>query len=204
MNRSLRRAVLRVVPVGLAVCAGAALAQNLYPNPDFHDVDGDSGWTATAGTVDHQTLDARSCPLSGSLSGEGTHPPDSLPSFLDGWGPCVPVPQGGTLYVAFDYEGAGTPYPGSVLFGLRAYAGPSCQGQQTGWAGIEVFEQFPWARYRGSVAVPAGGSVRMVLDGGCMSTCVAQLDRIRVTRRPVVFLDGFEGGGVCEWSRLVQ
>ena len=65
---------------------------------------------------------------------------------------------------------------------------------------LATFEVFPWERFSGSVPIQKSGAVRMRLTGGCDGVCLADIDEIRVTLQPHVFLEDFEGGGTCRWS----
>jgi hypothetical protein len=189
--------------VGLAlVVAGSpgAGAQNLHPNGDFNDVDGTAGWTENRGTAQHQTDDPRDCPVSGSLRGVGdSNPP--LPSMLDLEGPCVAWgDDAGTAHLSFEYQGSGGSLPGSVSYFFHSFTDAACQQPTGETVGFETFEVFPWVPYEGTLAVPAGGSLRLRLTGACDGACLADVDEIRVTRQPHAFLDDFEGGGTCRWS----
>jgi hypothetical protein len=48
--------------------------------------------------------------------------------------------------------------------------------------------------------VPASGSLGVVVTGGGEDISVVEIDEIRVTAAEYLYLDDFDGGGVCRWS----
>jgi len=182
----------------LFLLPAAAAAQNLHPNGDFNDVDVISGWSAVRGNLHLMDDDPLGCPLSGYLGAYGDDP-YPFPGVLDASGPCVAALAPGQYFVRFDFQGGGTA-PGWAEFWVRAFEGPDCTGLDAGLLHMSFIDISPWQTYEGSLQLPAGGSIRISLGGVSDGGSYFTLDRIAVTRRPVLLLDDFEGGSTCRWS----
>jgi hypothetical protein len=193
---------VRRIACGLWLVSAAAVAQNLHPNADFNEVDLIVGWSAVRGNLHYMPDDPLGCPLSGYLGAYGDDP-YPFPGVLDASGPCVGALPPGTYYVRFDFQGGGTA-PGYGEFWVRAFEGPDCTGFDAGALHMSFIDISPWQTYEGSLALPAGGSIRISLGGLSDGGSYFTLDRIAVTRRPVLLLDDFEGGSTCRWSATVD
>ena len=96
------------VAVGLWLMAAGAFAQNLYPNPDFDNVDGTTGWQAGPGSVRHKSDDASGCPASGSLVAEAEKL-GPLNYQLQALGPCLAFDEATSVDASFLYRGISCP-----------------------------------------------------------------------------------------------
>jgi hypothetical protein len=185
----------------LAAFATATAAQNLYPNPDFHDDLGTDGWVVDPGFLQHGDDDASGCPASGILqaSAEEIIP---LSTAMLGLGPCLAFEEAATAEVRFLYQGFVSSLFDFNSAGAAVYAEATCAGSPL-VESIEFFTEFAgWRVFEAALAVPAGGALRVELTSSGDTGGAVSVDEILVTREPPVFLDGFEGGAACRWSLL--
>ena len=199
----------RRVAVALSMVAAGAFAENLYPNPDFNDVDGTTGWSTTTGTFQHLAEDASGCPASGSL---GAFTAELSPNvhILSARGPCVS--NVGTTLVDLSLRYRASFGPGDVaLISVVRYAAPDCAGDPSGGFDNPVASSTEWQFLEGPLSVGASDSFRVLVEASGPFPASVEIDEIRVTDGEVtgetptgyrrhMFLDDFDGGGICRWT----
>jgi hypothetical protein len=192
-------------PMRLAVAAGliaaAAGAQNLYPNPDFDDGQGATGWSADPGIVRVVEHDRSDCPASDTLSASAAEI-SPLNYALSAHGPCLVFPEAASIDVRLVYWGSAGAF-GDAQVLMSVFSNNACLGPQLDGVGAAFEEVGSWTELRGSLDVPAQGSFIVRASSAGDWGGLVQIDEIRVTAPGYLFLDGFDGGGVCRWSSSV-
>jgi hypothetical protein len=187
---------------GLWLVAAGAVAQNLYPNPDFNDVDEIAGWSADPGTVHFLTEDASDCPASGHLSAlsEELSP---LNFALSARGPCLVFAEAASVEARLLYRGGVASGLTDAGIALRVFSNNACLG--TAIDGVAAFfqEVADWTPLAGSFDVPAGGSLGVFAFGAGDAETTVEVDEIRVTRPGYLLVEDHDGGGTCRWSSSV-
>ena len=186
--------------VALSLWAAGAVAQNLYPNPDFDDGQGAAGWSADPGAVAFQTDDASGCPGSGSLVAESEELAPQVYE-LSADGPCLVFDAARTVDASLLYRGSSCATCNPVV-AIFVYANDGCEGLPFDGIGAGFESVVDWTLLGRTFDVPAGGSIQVGAGAGGESITRIEIDEIRVTAPGYLFLDGFEGNGYCRWSSV--
>ena len=189
--------------VALLLAGDAALAQNLFVNPDLDD--GPTGWVLGCGT-DLQWIadDEASCPGSGALHVTGG---PCMGSEGAGAGQCVPAAGLAQLSVAGRVRATG----GFAVIFLAYFESADCSGTEIDTEILPVAAppgQWQTVSLPLALPPPATSSILVGIGAASGGPVDADIDAGYAGALPLVFRDGFEGDQAgfppgCRWDAAV-
>jgi hypothetical protein len=197
-KRALTARIVRVAAAASCLAAVALPAQNLIPNPDFHD--STTGWTLAAGQqlLWDSVLEEGNCAGSGSAQVRSAVSGNNQRAEIV---VCVATAGLETLFLQTRSVAVGSFYYGADFFPTTDCSSAAIDG------GSSSLEPTPlvWSTVGALFPVPpAAGSAEIfigALDGVAHKLSI---DAVVITGEEAIFLDGFEGNlngtsAPCRW-----
>ena len=185
--------------LGAVAWSSGATAQNLVTNGDFDSAT--AGWTRILGTnLSWNGLDEAGCAGSGSADDTAANTGATFDAAIS---QCVAISGGGTLSARVRYEQPGTL---TVRFDFASAANCST-GQLSTVTNTAGASPSSWSdAVLNNAAVPGGAhAVLVTVSASHTAPYHLLVDQVRVSRRPPLFFDNFQGdlageAHPCRWS----